>query len=191
VGWAEILKTENVNQEYVMEIEKDIDRLETITERFSKVGSTPKLEKTELITETQTAVDYLQRRSSKLIKFELDVPKEPIFVALNSQLFSWTIENLVKNGIDAMKGRGTISIVIKTHAKHALIHISDTGHGMPKRNFKRVFTPGYTSKKRGWGLGLSLAKRIISEYHKGKISVLRSSPDFGTTIEISLRINEF
>jgi K+-sensing histidine kinase KdpD len=191
VGWTEILKSEKVNPEYVMEIEKDIDRLETITERFSKVGSTPKLEKTELITETQTAVDYLQRRSSKLIKFELEVPKAPIFVELNSQLYSWTIENLVKNGIDAMKGKGTISITIETQSKYALIHVSDTGHGIPKRNFKKVFTPGYTSKKRGWGLGLSLAKRIISEYHKGKIRVLRSSPEFGTTIEISLRINEF
>lgn len=191
VGWTEILKSENVNPEYVMEIEKDIDRLETITERFSKVGSTPKLEKTELITETQTAFDYLQRRSSKLIKFELEVPKEPIFVELNPQLYSWTIENLVKNGIDAMKGKGTISITIETHSKYALILVSDTGHGIPKRNFKKVFTPGYTSKKRGWGLGLSLARRIISEYHKGKIRVLRSSPEFGTTIEISLRINEF
>jgi nitrogen-specific signal transduction histidine kinase len=191
VGWVEILRSEKVNPDYVLEIEKDIDRLETITERFSKVGSTPKLEKTELITETQAAFDYLKRRSSKLIKFELDVPQEPVFVELNPQLYSWTIENLVKNGIDAMKGKGTISIAIETSSKHAFIYVSDTGHGISKRNFKKVFTPGYTSKKRGWGLGLSLAKRIISEYHKGKIRVLRSSPELGTTMEISLRLNEF
>jgi len=110
-------------------------------------------------------------------------------VRLNAPLYSWTIENLVKNGIDAMKGKGTISIAIETNSKNALIYVSDTGKGMPKSNFKKIFTPGFTSKKRGWGLGLSLARRIINEYHDGKIKVLRSSPE-GTTIEISLKINE-
>ncbi len=189
VGWTEILKTENVNQEYVVEMEKDIDRLKTITERFSKVGSVPKLEKTDLVAETQDAFDYLKRRSSKLIKFEIAVPDRAIFVKLNPQLFGWTIENLVKNGIDAMKGKGTISVRVETNSKYALIHVSDTGKGISKRKFKKVFTPGYTSKKRGWGLGLSLARRIISEYHNGKIRVLKSSPREGTTMEIALLLN--
>jgi len=188
VGWAEILKTENVNQEYVTEIEKDIDRLQTITERFSKIGSVPKLERTDLISVTKSAFEYLERRSSKLIKFELDIPEEEVFVKLNPQLYGWTIENLVKNGIDAMKGKGTISISIKTNSKMALIHIEDTGKGIQKRNFKKVFSPGYTSKKRGWGLGLSLANRIISEYHNGKIRVLKSNLEAGTIMEISLRL---
>lgn len=190
VGWAEILKTENINQEYVVEIEKDIDRLQTITERFSKVGSVPKLEKTDLVAETQDAFDYLKRRSSKLINFELAVPDRELFVNLNPQLFGWTIENLVKNGIDAMKGKGTISVSVEANSKYALIHVSDTGKGISKRHFKKVFTPGYTSKKRGWGLGLSLAKRIISEYHNGKIRVLKSNPGGGTTMEIALLLNE-
>jgi two-component system, sporulation sensor kinase D len=188
VGWAEILKTENVNQEYVTEIEKDIDRLQTITERFSKIGSVPKLERTDLISVTKSAFEYLERRSSKLIKFELDLPEEEVFVKLNPQLYGWTIENLVKNGIDAMKGKGTISISIKTNSKMALIHIEDTGKGIQKRNFKKVFRPGYTSKKRGWGLGLSLANRIISEYHNGKIRVLKSNLEAGTIMEISLQL---
>jgi len=189
VGWTEILKTENVNQEYVVEMEKDIDRLQTITERFSKVGSIPKLEKKDLVVETKDAFDYLQRRSSKLINFKLEVPEKSIFVDLNHQLFGWTIENLVKNGIDAMRGKGTITIKIETNSKYAFLYVSDTGKGILKRNYKRVFTPGYTSKKRGWGLGLSLARRIISEYHNGKIRVLKSNPEEGTTMEIALLLN--
>tara|TARA_R110000772_G_scaffold169897_4_gene281804 strand:+ start:110 stop:1261 length:1152 start_codon:yes stop_codon:yes gene_type:complete len=190
VGWAEIFKTENVNQDYIKEMEKDIDRLETITDRFSKIGSTPKLMKSDLVAETKEAFDYLQRRSSKLIEFKLEVPEDIVYVRLNAPLFSWTIENLVKNGIDAMKGKGTISIAIETNSKNAFIYVSDTGKGIPKQNFKKIFTPGFTSKKRGWGLGLSLAKRIINEYHDGKIRVLKSNSKAGTTIEISLKINE-
>jgi two-component system, sporulation sensor kinase D len=189
VGWAEIFKTENVNQDYIKEMEKDIDRLETITDRFSKIGSTPKLMKSDLVAETKEAFDYLQRRSSKLIEFKLDVPEDIVYVRLNAPLFSWTIENLVKNGIDAMKGKGTISIAIETNSKNAFIYVSDTGKGMPKKNYKKIFNPGFTSKKRGWGLGLSLARRIINEYHDGKIRVLKSSAEKGTTIEISLKIN--
>ena len=170
VGWAEILKTENVNQEYVAEIEKDIDRLQTITERFSKIGSVPKLEKTDLVSVTKSAFDYLERRSSKLIKFKLELPNEEVFVKLNPQLYGWTIENLVKNGIDAMKGKGTISISIKTNSKMALVHIEDTGKGIQKRNFKKVFRPGHTSKKRGWGLGLSLATGLFLNIITGRFA---------------------
>jgi K+-sensing histidine kinase KdpD len=191
VGWAEIFKTENINQDYIKEMEKDIDRLETITDRFSKIGSTPKLIKSDLVAETKEAFDYLKLRSSKLIEFKLDVPEDVVNVRLNAPLYSWTIENLVTNGIDAMKGKGTISIAIKTNSKNAFIYVSDTGKGIPKKNYKKIFTPGFTSKKRGWGLGLSLARRIINEYHNGRIRVLKSNREKGSTIEISLKKSEF
>jgi len=188
VGWTEILKTENVNEEYIVEIEKDVDRLRTITERFSKVGSVPTLEKRELVEETKAAFDYLKRRSSKLIEFSIHTPNEPLFVELNEQLFGWVVENLVKNGIDAMRGRGSIHVEIVKNAKYALIQVTDSGKGIPKNLHKRIFTPGFTTKKRGWGLGLSLARRIVVEYHNGKIRVLKSVPGKGTTIEIALRL---
>lgn len=187
VGWTEILKSENLNPEYIAEIEKDISRLETITDRFSKIGSVPKLEKCDLVTETKATYHYLQKRTSKLIDFQIDIPEKPIFVEMNPQLFSWTIENLVKNGIDAMKGKGTITITIEENSKYALVHIADTGKGLTKSEFRKIFTPGFTTKKRGWGLGLSLARRIIEEYHKGKIRVLKSGVNQGTTMEIALK----
>lgn len=186
VGWTEILRSENVDPDYIVEMEKDINRLETITDRFSKVGSIPTLEKTDIVAETRAAYDYLKSRSSKLINFKIDTPSTPIFVQLNSQLFGWTIENLVKNGIDAMKGKGDIEVIVETSQKNALIFVTDTGKGIPKRNHKKIFKPGFTTKKRGWGLGLSLAKRIINDYHSGKIRVLKSSQDKGTTFVISL-----
>src|SRR5690554_987535 len=189
IGWTEILKTENINQDYVLEMEKDIKRLETITERFSKIGSIPKLERCDLVSETRNTFHYLKNRTSKLIDFQLIIPESPIFVDLNPQLFSWTIENLVKNGIDAMRGKGKITISIERSTKHALVHISDTGKGLTKNESRRIFVPGYSTKRRGWGLGLSLAKRIIEEYHKGKIHVLKSVPNQGTTMEISLKID--
>lgn len=186
VGWAEILKSEEVNPEYITEIEKDINRLKIITERFSNIGSVPKLEEHDLVLATRTSFEYLKNRTSKLIEFELKVPQEKVMVNLNEQLFSWTIENLVKNGIDAMKGQGKITIEIIPQAKKALVRISDTGKGIPKKDFKKIFVPGFTTKKRGWGLGLSLAARIIQKYHKGKIYVLKSVKNEGTTIEINL-----
>ncbi len=186
VGWNEILKSENVNPVYVTEMEKDVDRLKTITERFSKIGSVPKLERKDLVSETRRSFDYLKSRSSKLIDFELEILDEPVFVALNPQLFSWTIENMVKNSIDAMKGEGKIKITIESGSKYALVRIADTGKGISKKNFSKIFKPGFTTKKRGWGLGLSLVKRIIEKYHNGKIRVLKSIPGEGTIMEISL-----
>ncbi|MBT7242237.1 MAG: HAMP domain-containing histidine kinase [Flavobacteriaceae bacterium] len=188
VGWAEILKSENVNPDYIHEIEKDIERLKIITDRFSKVGSVPTMEKTDVVKETKASFDYIQRRSSKLINFSLDIPETPLMVNLNPQLYSWTIENIVKNGIDAMKGKGDIEISITTNLKSAFIRISDTGKGIPKKDFNKIFSPGFTSKRRGWGLGLSLAKRIIEGYHKGRIRVLKSNPTEGTTMEIILHL---
>ncbi len=189
VGWNEILKSENVNSEYIVEIEKDISRLKTITERFSKIGSVPKLEKMDIVAETRTTFDYLKSRTSKLIEFKLKLPNAPLTVNLNPQLYGWTIENMVKNGIDAMKGQGKITIEIIPTAKKALVRISDTGKGIPKRDQRKIFKPGFTTKKRGWGLGLSLAKRIIEGYHNGRIHVYKSSKDSGTTFEIAIALN--
>ncbi|WP_418512439.1 sensor histidine kinase [Corallibacter sp.] len=187
IGWTEILKSENTNPEYIIEIEKDISRLQTITERFSKIGSLPTLEKTDIVRETIDSYDYLKTRSSKLIDFEIVTPPEEIYVNLNKQLYSWTIENLVKNAIDAMKGKGKLTIEISQIEHIVKIAITDTGKGLPKKQFNTIFEPGFTTKKRGWGLGLSLAKRIIEEFHGGKIKVLHSEIGKGTTMQIALK----
>ena len=187
VGWTEILKTENINPEYITEIEKDIDRLQTITDRFSKIGSAPTLETLDLVEVTTSSYEYLKSRSSKLINFEIELPTNEIPVKLNAQLFSWTIENLVKNAIDAMKGKGDLKLNISQIEKQVFVNITDTGKGIPKQLFSKIFEPGYTTKKRGWGLGLSLAKRIIEDYHKGKIKVIESEIGKGTTIQITLK----
>jgi two-component system, sporulation sensor kinase D len=188
VGWSEILKAEQVNPEYLVEIQKDINRLQTITERFSKIGSVPHLDEQDIVVATKESYQYLKARSSKLINFEISVPNESIFVKLNEPLYSWTIENLVKNAIDAMKGKGTLTIHIEKDQKFVHILICDTGKGISKNLFKTIFEPGYTSKKRGWGLGLSLSKRIIEDYHQGKIKVKHSEIGKGTTMQISLRV---
>jgi len=187
IGWTEILKTENVNPDYITEIEKDVDRLQTITERFSKIGSLPTLEKADIIKETIESYDYLKTRSSKLIDFEIITPEGEIPVDLNKQLYSWTIENLVKNAIDAMKGRGKITIKISQLENNVKISVTDTGKGILKKNFTKIFEPGFTTKKRGWGLGLSLTRRIIEDFHNGKIKVLESEKEKGSTIQISLK----
>ena len=188
VGWTEILRGEHVNPEYLVEIEKDITRLQTITDRFSKIGSLPTLKRCDIVKETIESYDYLKSRSSKLIEFEISAPQDELYVNLNSQLFSWTIENLVKNAIDAMKGRGSLKVVITNDDKFVKITVEDTGKGISKQSYNSVFQPGYTTKKRGWGLGLSLAKRIIEDYHNGKIKVLNSEIGKGTTMQISLKL---
>lgn len=188
LGWNEILKTEKINPDITLEIEKDIGRLQTITERFSKIGSLPKLHERDIVQETKSAFDYLKLRSSKLIRFSFNSKVEKLPVLLNSSLYNWTIENLVKNGIDAMKGKGNIAIEIIPEGKYVNILVSDTGHGIAKSDFNSIFNPGVTTKKRGWGLGLSLVKRIVEEYHKGKIKVLSSGKE-GTIMQISLKVN--
>ena len=187
IGWTEILKSEHVNSDYISEIEKDIDRLKTITERFSKIGSIPELQRTNIVEETKESFSYLQSRSSKLIKFNTEIPDKAINVKLNPQLFSWTVENLVKNAIDAMKGRGELHLSLTENEKLVFIEITDTGKGISKQQFYTIFEPGFTTKKRGWGLGLSLAKRIIEDYHDGKIKVLNSEINKGTTMQITLK----
>ena len=187
LGWNELLRSENINPEITKEIDKDISRLETITERFSKIGSLPILNEYDIVEETKNAYDYLKLRSSKLIHFSFNSQVDQAPVLLNKALYNWTIENLVKNGIDAMRGKGSIAIEIVPNGNWVKVLISDTGSGIPKKNFQTIFNPGVTSKKRGWGLGLSLVKRIVEEYHKGKIKVLTSTKD-GTIMQITFKV---
>ena len=187
IGWLEIMKADNVDETTVSEIEKDIVRLQTITDRFSKIGSEPILEKVNIIKETEESIDYLRSRFSKQVEFTFNAPSYPIDINLNSALHSWTIENLVKNAIDAMKGRGKLDVVVLEDARFVKIRVSDTGKGIPKNQFKQIFEPGFTTKKRGWGLGLSLTKRIVEEYHSGKIRVLSSEVGKGTCIQVSFK----
>ena len=184
IGWLELLKLENVDESTIDEIQKDINRLQTITERFSKIGSEPILEKRDIIEETKSSFEYLQSRVSKQVIFDFRAPEKPLYVSLNPTLHSWTIENLVKNAIDAMKGKGNLSIEIVEGDTNVFITVTDTGSGIAKNKFKTIFEPGYTSKKRGWGLGLSLTKRIVQEYHKGKIRVVQSEIGKGTTMQM-------
>ncbi|MEO1011009.1 MAG: HAMP domain-containing sensor histidine kinase [Bacteroidota bacterium] len=187
LGWNELLKSENINPEITKEIEKDISRLETITERFSKIGSLPELKRHDIVKETRNAFEYLKLRSSKLIQFSFSSKVDELAVLLNPSLYNWTIENLVKNGIDAMRGKGNIALEIVQDGKYVNILVTDTGQGIPKSDFQTIFNPGVTSKKRGWGLGLSLVKRIVEEYHRGRVKVLSSSKE-GTIMQISLRV---
>lgn len=187
IGWLEFLKLENIDESTIIEIEKDINRLQTITDRFSKIGSEPVLEKRDIIEDTKNTIDYLQTRVSQQVIFSFNAPDHPIYVDINPALHSWTVENLVKNGIDAMRGKGSLNIVISELEDMIKINITDTGKGIPKNQFTKVFEPGFTTKKRGWGLGLSLTKRIVQEYHKGKIKVAHSEIGKGTTIQISYK----
>jgi two-component system, sporulation sensor kinase D len=187
IGWLEIMKADNVDETTITEIEKDINRLQIITDRFSKIGSEPILSVQDIVAETQQSFDYLKDRFSKQIAFHFKAPNTSIKALLNPELHSWTIENLMKNAVDAMKGKGVLKIVIEVEGAWIKINVSDSGKGIPKKQFKKIFEPGFTTKRRGWGLGLSLTKRIVEEYHKGKIRVLHSEIDKGTTLQISLK----
>ena len=186
LGWIAILKTENVNDKYVEEIQKDVHRLNTIANRFSKIGSLPELKQKNIVEITKKAYDYLESRSSKQISFSFQTTTDEVQTQINEELYGWVIENLIKNAIDAMQGKGSVSVDISEDPRKVIILVSDTGKGMSKSQFKQIFKPGYTTKKRGWGLGLSLSKRIIEDYHKGKIFVKKSEIGKGTTFQISL-----
>ena len=186
LGWIAILKMENADDKYVDEIEKDVHRLNTIANRFSKIGSLPTLKKLDIIAVTKNAYEYLEYRSSKQISFSFNTSETNLYSTINDELYSWVIENLIKNAIDAMLGKGELAVAITADAKKIKIDITDTGKGMVKSQFKKIFKPGFTTKKRGWGLGLSLSKRIIEDYHKGKIVVKNSEINKGTTFQIVL-----
>ena len=188
LAWVELLKMKDIDQEAVKEIEKDLKRLEVITERFSKIGSPAVLDDLNIVEVLYESLDYIKRRTSKKIIYKINLNRDDIIlVPLNINLFSWVIENICKNAIDAMNGEGSISVEIRDREGFVNIDITDSGKGIAKANFKTVFNPGYTSKKRGWGLGLSLAKRIINEYHDGKIFVKSSTLNQGTTFRIVLK----
>lgn len=190
MAWIELLRLKEVDGATVDELEKDVRRLEKITERFSKIGSRPELLHTDLSRVLATTLEYLRRRTSEKVKFELHADPATLWeLPLNEALFSWVIENLCKNAIDAMNGEGTITLSLKEKENHVLLDITDTGKGLHKSQFKAIFRPGYSTKKRGWGLGLSLAKRIVENYHKGKIFIRDSEISKGTTFRIILHRN--
>lgn len=191
LAWVEILKNQDVEPKLLPEMEKDVNRLRTIAERFSKIGSRPELEHVSLSIVLDNALAYMQKRTSSKVQissfYDLNLP---VCADLNVPLFEWVIENLCKNAIDAMEGEGKINIHVTENQEKICIDVSDTGKGIPKSKQKTVFNPGYTTKKRGWGLGLSLVKRIVEEYHKGKIFVKKSEINKGTTFRILLKKSE-
>lgn len=190
MAWAEILRLQNADETIITEFEKDIQRLERITERFSKIGSKPELLQTDLAEVIHSSVEYLKRRSPEKVRYEMTWDKEKSWeIPLNEALFSWVIENLCKNAMDAMNGSGTITLLLREKEDAIIFDLKDTGKGLHKSQFKTIFHPGYSTKKRGWGLGLSLAKRIVENYHKGKIFIRESEINKGTTFRIILYRN--
>ncbi len=188
VAWMELLKLKGLDEETIREIEKDVQRLETITDRFSKIGSATRLEKTNIVAVVYDTVGYIRSRISAKVTFDIKPgPEQEIIIPLNLHLFEWVIENLCKNAVDAMEGNGNVNIEITDDIDHIHIDVGDTGKGIPKSRFKTIFRPGYTSKARGWGLGLTLTKRIVENYHSGKIFVKSSTLNKGTTFRIILK----
>lgn len=186
IAWVEILKMKGVDDETMNEISKDVKRLENITERFSKIGATPKLEEDDVVGPVNEVVEYMKKRTSRNVSFQVAAPREKVMVPHNGNLLGWVVENIIKNAIDAMKGRGRIYISIEDRTEEVIIDISDDGKGIPASQHKAIFNPGFTSKKTGWGLGLSLSKRIIEHYHGGKLFVKHSAINIGTTFRIIL-----
>jgi signal transduction histidine kinase len=187
MAWLEYLKAKDMEPKLISEIDKDVQRLKTIAERFSKIGSEAKSEPMYLSKGVTHAVEYMSRRISSKVVISTHFPEEPIKVLINESLFGWVIENLVKNAADAMDGQGTILITAAKKKNRVLLNITDTGKGIPKSKFETVFHPGYTTKQRGWGLGLSLVKRIIESYNKGRIYIAKSEIGKGTTFVIELK----
>jgi len=186
MGWIALLKEENIAPASLEEMQKDIERLEVITERFSKVGSLPELIPADIVRVSKETVAYLQKRTGKQVEWTLEFPDKEIILPLNASLLSWTLENLIKNGLDAMKGIGPLSVRIIDKKAEVRILVRDGGSGITSKALKKIFRPGFTTKSRGWGLGLSLAKRIVHDYHQGLIHVKETKLGVGTTFEIML-----
>jgi len=189
MAWVEYFKTKEIDPKLLNEMDKDVQRLKTIAERFSKIGSNAEPESMDLAIAIENAVEYMEKRISSKVTISTILPEEPIIILMNESLFGWTLENLIKNGVDAMDGQGEIKIHAFGERNKAIMDISDTGKGIPKSRFNTIFHPGYTTKKRGWGLGLSLVKRIIESYRKGKIYVYKSEIGKGTTFRVELKIH--
>ncbi|WP_314813305.1 HAMP domain-containing sensor histidine kinase [Porphyromonas endodontalis] len=190
LAWLELLRAEGIAEESLVEMDKDVERLQTIAHRFQKIGSEPHFERCDLAEEVATSARYISTRISRGVTLFYDFPSEPLPVMLIPALWSWVIENLVKNAVDAMQGKGEITIAIERRGHVALIDITDTGRGIAPRHRRRVFNPGFTTKSRGWGLGLSLARRIVETYHHGRITLLRSEVGIGTTFRIKIPLND-
>ena len=187
-GWVEILKDEPNAQKIAVEMSKDVERLKLVSDRFGKIGSTPQLEETNIVEQVKSMVAYLKRRSPEKVIFSIDSNgHNEIPAMINAPLFDWVIENLLKNGLDSMEGRGSITVSIRNETTQVVVDVTDTGKGILKKNLPNVFKPGFTTKKRGWGLGLSLSKRIIEQYHKGDLYVKNTEPGKGTTFRIILK----
>ena len=187
LGWMELLKQSDMDRGMISEMQRDASRLEKITDRFSKIGSKPTLVESDLKAILSSSLEYIKRRGPENIEYLLDVPEKPISILLNETLFEWVIENLCKNAIDAIQGSGRVILHAVETENNVIIDVEDTGKGIAKSRFRTIFKPGYTTKKRGWGLGLSLSKRIIQEYHHGKIFVLASDPGISTVVRIMLK----
>ena len=185
-GWVEMLKEQDGNPTISTEMEKDVNRLKLISDRFGKIGSSPQLEESDIIEQVEKMVAYIKRRSTQKVNFILDRPEDKVIARISVPLFDWVIENLLKNALDAINGQGTITIKIKNLPSRVIVDVIDSGRGISKQNISKVFKPGFTTKKRGWGLGLSLAKRIIEKYHRGQLFVKSSEPGKGTTFRIVL-----
>ena len=186
-GWIEVMKDQRGNDAIVQELGKDVTRLRLVSDRFGKIGSKPQLEEIDVVKQVSDMVDYIRKRSPGSVSFVVNTHgKRSIKAMVSAPLFDWVIENLLKNGLDAMEGKGYIRVDIRDEKKAVVIDVTDTGKGIAKQNISKVFKPGFTTKKRGWGLGLSLSKRIIAQYHKGEIFVKQSEPGKGTTFRIVL-----
>jgi len=187
-GWVELLKETQGSEKIAAEMIKDVDRLKLVSDRFGKIGSTPQLEEINIVAQIENMVTYIKRRASENVQFSIYSSNEKEIPAMISgPLFDWVIENLLKNALDAMEGKGSIQVKIKNEVASIIIDVTDTGKGITKQNMGNVFKPGFTTKKRGWGLGLSLSKRIIEQYHKGELTVKHSEPGKGTTFRIVLK----
>jgi signal transduction histidine kinase len=187
-GWVEMLRQNAVNEKIVRELEKDVDRLRLVSDRFGKIGSKPQLEESDVVTQIGNMVEYVRKRAAGRVNFTINTHgRKEIMARISEPLFDWVIENLLKNALDAMEGKGSITIDIRNSDEAVNIDVTDTGKGITKQNLARVFSPGFTTKKRGWGLGLSLSKRIINQYHKGEIFVKWSEVGKGTTFRIVLK----
>ena len=186
MGWVELMRLDNSVPLIVPEIEKDVLRLSVIADRFSKIGSIPEKEPLDVLPILEKTLAYFKSRSSKNISFAFETQESEVIVNINEQLFTWVLENLIKNAIDAMAGKGALAICLKRESNKMVITAQDTGKGIAKNQFKKIFTPGFTTKKRGWGLGLSLSKRIVEDYHAGRIFVKKSEANVGTTFEVQI-----
>lgn len=186
-GWVEILKETHDGEEFVGEIEKDVNRLRLVSDRFGKIGSTPQLDEHDVVKQVRQMVEYVQKRAGGKVSFAVQPAREEIRAHISAPLFDWVIENLLKNALDAMEGKGKITVALSQTAHEVVIDVTDTGKGISRQNIGKVFKPGFTTKKRGWGLGLSLSKRIIDQYHKGLLTVRSSEVGKGTTFRIVLK----